>query len=168
MRKRFFFLSIVLCLAFLVSPALAGGKVDKSTGQVVYVSATWNDCSTPYTTEFAISRLIVRNRDRDRSITLNSVAVYGPDGQFVKELLGEEITLGPLASTSFVCSGSTLGVPPWPIEGGRPLFLVEWESDKKVNIPAIGAAHLLIRTYPDGYREYVGYSNSGGSVIEEK
>ena len=41
--------------------------------------------------------------------------------------------------------GAALGIPPHPIGGGRPSFIVEWAVSTKVNTPIIESFHVLVQ-----------------------
>ena len=175
MKKAIVFLSVALCLILLSTTAFAfGPKVKKSRGQTVFVAAAYSDLSYKKDdvtiNQVCVTRLIIRNTDLDLPITVNSVAFYDPDGNWVKEFLESPVLpvlINPLASITFLASGSTLGVDPYDIDGGRPCFLVEWEANRPTNVPSISGIVLILR--PDGnWVEFLAGMSGTGIVIEEK
>lgn len=133
-------LVLVLTLSAIAFPlsATASDLPTQSRGQVVYVPATWQNIHT--TGQTSASRLVVRNLDQANLILVKSVVFLDPDGQFVKNLLDglncagdpsggpTSITLNPMQTTSFVTRLSTVCVPQFPLDGGRPAWLVDWEA----------------------------------------
>jgi hypothetical protein len=104
MKKGAVFVSVLLCLVLATGTALAGKK---STGQTVYVPASYTDTSdydpdgNLLKSRITLTQLNIRNTDRNRSIEVKSVKFYDPDGQLVKEYLAEPEILDPLASVTF-------------------------------------------------------------------
>ena len=124
-------------------------SIPKALHGTIYVPAAYQQ--HPFTTadggvnQFILSRLIIRNTDMGHTIILNSARFYGPDGVLVHEFVNDPIGLPPLASTSFLTQGSALGIPPYPVAGGRPSFIVEWTATNRVNKPIIEALHVLVQ-----------------------
>jgi hypothetical protein len=155
MKKCFTLMVASAALVFALS-AFASNGASLSHGQVVYVGATWQDISS--TGQFSTSRLVIRNIDQSNSIIVQSVIFLDPDGQFVKNLLDgldcngsptggpTSVTLNPLQTTSFVTRDTTVCVPRYPLDGGRPAWLVEWKSINKKGVvpPNIGASNDIL------------------------
>jgi len=153
---------IVLTMAMLWSVGVLADNVGKASHGTVYVPASWQ--TSPYTTpvggvnQYIVSRLVIRNTDMNNSITLNSVRFHGPEGEFVHEFVTDPITLSALSSTSFLTNSSSLGIPAYPTDGGRPSFIVEWSASTKVNMPIIENLHIVVQG------ELVGVSLHGISI----
>jgi hypothetical protein len=148
MRKVSFLIALVVCLILVIIPAV-GQCVTLSRGQIVYAPAAHNCirydeengelCIRSFQTG-----LTIRNIDLNFPITLISIQLYDPDGNFVDEFLKSgPIILNHLASISFRTSGYYL----WGWEEGRPSFIVRWKSNRYVNAPIIETG----RTVLDGY-----------------
>ena len=139
----------VLIVAGLWGANVLADSIPKASHGTVYVPAAYQQ--HPFTTadgavnQFILSRLIIRNTDMGHTIIVNSARFYGPDGDLVHEFVTDPIGLPPLASTSFLTQGSALGIPPYPVAGGRPSFIVEWTATTKVNAPIIEILHVLVQ-----------------------
>jgi hypothetical protein len=155
--------------ALLWSTGVSAKDVPKASQGSVFVPASYIEL--PFTTvdgvknQIVITRLFVRNTDMNNSITVNSVRFYDPDGSLVKEFLITPITLSPLASISFGANGSTLGVPPYPVSGGRPSFIVDWSASAKVNTPIIENARVFAQFEFSGL-SYHGLAFTPGQPIQ--
>ena len=111
--------------------------------------------------------MIVRNLDPDNDIILTSVVFHAPDGSPVYQYLTETVRIEPWSSISYKTGYAYLGIPRYDKEGGRPFFIVEWESDKKVIAPNIDAAVSF--SVPDGTGfKVLSTGKEIGKVIEEK
>ncbi len=161
--------TFLLLLAFSLS--LATGALalcQQSRGQTVIVPASYNDVSVGQT-EIILCRLIIRNIDREKSMTLTSVGFYSPQGAWVKEFLTSPVIIGPLASVTYLASGATLGgIPPYNMNGGRPSFIVKWESTASMCAPSISVAHFIMHQYSETVWGEEAESSSLGIVLEEK
>ena len=145
MSKRYLILLVLSFAVFCGSAALAK-DVPKASQGTVYVPASYQELFiNSVVTQRIVSRLFIRNTDMDNSISVNSVRFYDPDGNFVREFVIDSMTLSPLASTSFAANGTTLPVSPYPQDGGRPFFIVEWSASAKVNTPIIENARVFVQ-----------------------
>lgn len=166
MKKRLIFVLISFCL-FLSSAAFAGRTI-YSRGQTVYVQASHN-LLLP-SAVYGGSALYVRNINTKSSqqVWLKSVAFYGPDGEFVKEFLDSSIPIGPLASKRFLATTDSLGVSPYPKDGGRPSWVVQWIADPNntawVLAPIIESARYVLIEGIEGLR-LVSTDWSNGTVL---
>ena len=171
MKKTVILISVMLCLILLTTTAFAFQPVKKSNGQLVYVSAAYIDASYmrdgEFINQFTTTKLIIRNIDLERPITLLSAAFYGPDGALVHEYVGAPIVIDPLRTAEFVTSFPVLGIPPFEQGEGLPCFLVEWEADKRVNEPLIEADISKVRLDGD-FIEFLSSSRVEGIVLQEK
>ena len=152
MKKLFTFAFISLCVLFY-SNAFAGPAV-YSRGQTVYVPGAHTNL-TPYAT-YEGSALYVRNVNSQASqgICLTSVAFYGPDGELVKEFLKKPVRIGPLASERFLASTETLGIEPYPMDGGEPSWVVHWIVDQNTTAwvlePIVEVERYILREDASG------------------
>ena len=145
MSKRYGIL-LVLFSALLWSAGVSAKDVPRASKGTVYVPASYQELFiNSAVTQRIVSRLFIRNTDMDNSISVNSVRFYDPDGNFVWEYVIDSMILSPLASTSFAANSSTLPVPPYPQDGGRPFFIVEWSASAKVNTPIIENARVFVQ-----------------------
>jgi hypothetical protein len=137
MRKNWTISGIVVFVSLLAVPASGFNLPEYSLGQVVYVPASFQNVST--TGQTSSSRLYIRNIDRKKNIVVKAVKFLNPDGQVVKNLLDgldcfgnpigpTTVPLSPLQTTTFITRTSTVCVPQYPLDGGRPAWIVEWES----------------------------------------
>ncbi len=137
---------LVLFSALLWSAGISAKDVPRASKGTVYVPASYQELFiNSAVTQRIVSRLFIRNTDMDNSISVNSVRFHDPDGNLVREFVIDSITLSPLASTSFGASGTTLPVLPYPQDGGRPFFIVEWSASAKVNTPIIENARVFVQ-----------------------
>lgn len=164
MKKIGIVVSISLCLILLSTSAFAWGWVKKSCGQTVYVPGF---AAEKFPDEFGFTRLIFRNVDPDRTVTITSLAGYNNVGEFVQEFLVEgPVPVEPWHSYSEIRMRDFPYVVPPHV--GRPFFILEWEANGRVITPNI-----------TGQVTMIGYSSSPspgtrnmvfvpGIVIEEK
>ena len=145
MSKRYGIL-LVLFSALLWSAGISAKDVPRASQGTVYVPASYQELFiNSAVTQRIVSRLFIRNTDMENSISVNSVRFYDPDGNFVREFVIDSMTLSPLASTSFAANSTTLPVSPYPQDGGRPFFIVEWSASAKVNTPIIENARVFVQ-----------------------
>jgi Protein of unknown function (DUF3124) len=174
MKKVAIFASVVLCLMLLSTTTFAGGSINKSRGQSVYTSAAYLDFSNGTVEQYVFTRLIIRNIDPDRPITVNFIEFYDQNGNFVKNFAETPITIDALKSITILASNSTLiplGLYPQDPNGGRSYFLIDWEADKRVITPIIGSSmSMVIREGDPGNTTYKITSMIvvGNRVLEEK
>ena len=154
MRKISFLIFFVVCLILITAPAY-GQSFEISKGQIVYVPAVHGYL---YGNEWmARTVLIIRNVDLNRRITVNSVELYGPDGNKVDyEFLAEPEELDPLESIAFLIPpppyvefwGPDAAIEPGIPKEGRPGFIVRWTAAKPVNTPIINSSAVIV--YQEG------------------
>ncbi|MBF0259924.1 MAG: DUF3124 domain-containing protein [Desulfamplus sp.] len=121
--------SVLFFPAFFAS---AGEPSALSNGQTLYVPA--------YSHIYAGNRelpvmltvtLSIRNTDLKHSMTVSSIEYYGTKGELLKKLIDKPIVIGALESIRYV-------IPQKDKSGGSGAnFLVEWHSDKSVNLPLV-------------------------------
>ena len=167
--KKIAVLSVVLSLILCSTTAFAGKKF---VGQTVYVPAAQNDFCMYDESEnlvleqYLLTRLIIRNIDPIKSITLTSVKFFDPDGVCVMEYLPDVIVLSPLASVTYVASPSVNKAPYYDKSGGRLSFIVQWEADENVNPPIIESARAFVTIGPEGERIVKALDVTPGTVIK--
>ena len=145
MSRRHLFL-LVLSFAVLCGSVALAKNVPKASQGTVYVPASYQELFiNSAVTQRIVSRLFIRNTDMDNSINVDSVRFHDPDGNFVKEFVIDSMSLSPLASTSFAANSTTIPVSPYPQDGGRPFFIVEWSAPAKVNTPIIENARVFVQ-----------------------
>jgi len=177
MRKAVILTSVILSLVLVAGLAFAGSVV-KSSGQTVYVSASFFEIVSPTNPDswVMVTRMVIRNTDPENAITINSVKYYSQNGEELYDYLNDEqptpngpidpigpITIDPFCSKSF--KTSSVLFDPHPVNEGRPFFLVEWEAGKRVIAPIIGAG---IATVNPGTGEVTSLLSTGSYVIKDK
>jgi len=150
MRKISFLIFFTVCLILVTAPAF-GQSFEISKGQIVYVPAFHGYL---YGTEWmARTVLVIRNVDLNRRITVNSVELYGPDGNKVDYVfLAEPEDLDPLASIAIPIPpppyvefwGPDATIEPGIPKEGRPGFIVRWRAAKPVNAPLIQSSTVIV------------------------
>ena len=107
-------------------------------GQMVYVpvySHIYAKGGKPFLLEATLS---IRNSDPKADLTIATVRYYDTNGELLRDYLEKPMLLKPLATIEFLVAQKE-------IEGGSGAnFIVEWESDKKVNKPIIEAVMIGI------------------------
>jgi hypothetical protein len=171
MKKTVILLSVALCLILLTTTAFAAQPVRKSIGQLVFVGASYIDLSymrgSEFIDQFTTTKLLIRNLDPERPITLLSVKFFGPDGALVHEYVDDPIVINPFIVAEFVTSFPVLGIPPFEEGAGQPYFLVEWEASRRVNEPLISADMSKVRRDGD-FIEFLASFNIEGILLREK
>jgi hypothetical protein len=183
--KKLIPVAVVSLVFILTMPAFGFDLPKQSFGQVVYVPASWQNIST--TGQTSSSRLYIRNIDRRKNIVVKSVKFLDPDGNVVKDLLDgrdcagvftgpTSVSLNPLHTTSFITRITTVCVPQFPLDGGRPAWLVEWEAaDRSYAVAPLISATADVLT-PTSIYGFTGppfviidaESSAGGTVLSEK
>jgi hypothetical protein len=164
MRKVFLLIAFVVCLILATAPAF-GQSFKISKGQIIYVPANHNYIIDG-TNWIVMTQLIIRNIDLNRQITVNSIELYGPDGETLLWEYLDEVELGPLNSMTFRPSLAA----PLSAEVGRPGWIVRWTASKAVNAPIIESTTAIVdsscasMTSPPCFR---GVSFSPARVIKE-
>jgi hypothetical protein len=110
------------------------GNGNLSNGQRIYVPVYSHIYSGNKERPFLLTvTLSIRNIDVESQIKINTVDYYATQGELLKKYIDESIILKPLESIRFV-------VPQRDESGGSGAnFIVEWKSDKTVNMPIIEA-----------------------------
>ena len=123
-----------------ISPSAIDNSIEYSaTHKLVYVPTYSHIYTQDDSREFDLAAtLSVRNTDPSTTISISNVTYYDSAGKLVRSYVEEAISLGPLASRSFVVAESdrTGGV------GAN--FIVEWSSTEEVSEPVVEA--VLIGT----------------------
>ena len=124
--------ALVFCMMFLAVPARADSRPRLSSGETVYVSVYSTVYSGPRKSPFQLAAMLsIRNTDPGYPITIMSADYYDNNGTLVDRYIGEQLTLGPLASTHFY-------IKEYDKRGGPGAnFLVKWRSAHAVNQPVI-------------------------------
>jgi hypothetical protein len=168
MKKRSIFLTLALCLIFATT-AFAGELIKRSKGQTVHVTASNIDLSLSIppalpVDQWAGSRLIIHNRDPEKSIKIVSIKYYNPDGELVTDFVNNLTTdeIGPFASISV-----GIGIERYDNNQGRPCVIVKWEAKTLVNPPCITGSTAIV-TMVDGVIRFHALISVEGTVIKEK
>jgi hypothetical protein len=146
MKKILILLLVAMCLFVLSINAFAESSKKKQT---VYVPAVHNDLSVESESRIGLTRLVIRNIDLQKPITLISVDFYDSDGTLIKEYLDSKLSLGPLASITFINDDLQNLYP----NGDRPSFIVKWEGDKGVNSPIIASSIGILTLDPNHHNK---------------
>lgn len=139
-------------------PALAGGKVGLSKGQLVYVPSfayVYHGVKRDYS---LASTLVIRNTDPEKTIKIVSVDYHGPDGKLLCRHLKKALTLAPLASLRFIIAK---GGDIEPKTSGATSFMVKWTANSRATMPRIEA--IAIGSTSSQGISFV----SGGQVVKE-
>ena len=143
--------------ATVLSPIAATAvEIFKSRGQKVYVPVYSHIYSGDKEYPFYLAATVsIRNTDPNHSITIVTVDYHDSDGKLVANYLKTPLVLGKMASVRYVVKESDK-------KGGSGAnFIVEWQSDEKVNPPIIESIMI-------GTQSQQGLSfSSRGQVIEE-
>lgn len=138
MRTTFLrLIAAVLAVAFLSLPALAGRKLNVSTGQTVYVPIYSHIYQGPKGKPYNLSALLsIRNVDRNHAITVTSVKYYDNNGAMVKDHFAEPVVIKPMATREvYVSEGDLTG-------GSGANFTVKWKAEKDTAVPVIQAVMI--------------------------
>ena len=131
--KQVLFILVALLIAGSLTSFSHGSEGSRHTkGQTVLVPLYSNIFVGNKEIDWYMSSLVsVRNTDPAHSITISRVEYYDSNGKFVRKHLEKPKKLNPMGSAYFyVKTSDTAG-------GWGANFLVEWESEKKVNEPII-------------------------------
>lgn len=103
-----------------------------ASGQTVYVPAYSHIYSgNREVPSFLAVTLSIRNTDPNHSIRILVVNYYETEGSLVKKLVFSPLTLSAMGSTRYI-------IPQKDKAGGSGAnFIVEWEADRKINVPII-------------------------------
>ncbi|THB75736.1 MAG: DUF3124 domain-containing protein [Desulfobacteraceae bacterium] len=132
MKRSCFFPCLLIFLFFLSSVSHAGDETGLTEGQTIYVPAYSHIYIGSTEKEFSLTiTLSIRNIDLDNPIEITIVDYYETQGKLLKKYLNKPITLKPLESLRYV-------IPEKDKSGGSGAnFIVEWKSDKPVNLPIV-------------------------------
>ena len=127
-----FILAALLMASSLTSFSQASEGRRQTKGQTVYVPLYSNIFVGDREITWQLSALLsIRNTDPALPITISRVEYYDSNGILVRRYLEKTKQVNPMASVYFyVKTSDTAG-------GWGANFLVEWESEKKVNEPII-------------------------------
>ena len=130
-------IAVLPALMFLSAAVAAGGEVQVSKGQTLYVPIYSHVYSGDKEQPFLLAAILsIRNTDPDKPITINSVIYYDTDGKQVNAYLSQPRELPALASTRFV-------VPESDTSGGSGAkFIVQWQADIQVTPPVVEAVMI--------------------------
>jgi hypothetical protein len=127
---------LILFMLSLLSVSAMTVRADEivplSLGQKLYVPAYSHIFIGNREQSFMLTvTLSIRNIDTKHPITITSVEYFDTQGKLVKKYLSQAVSLNPLESTHYI-------VPEKDTAGGVGAnFIVEWRSEKAVNLPVI-------------------------------
>ena len=129
---KFVFTLLSFCLVLPLSLSAAESNPKLSQGQLVYVPAYSHIYSGDREKPFLLTvTLSIRNIDTEHRINVRSVEYYETQGKLLKKKIQEPLTVNPLESLRYV-------IPESDKSGGSGAnFIVEWHSDRPVNMPII-------------------------------
>jgi hypothetical protein len=133
MTKYFMCFFIVLSGSLFFPLCLhAENRIALSKAQRVYVPAYSHIYSGDKEKPFLLTvTLSIRNIDPAHQIKITRVDYYETQGKLLKKYIDSPISLNPLESLRYV-------IPERDKSGGSGAnFIVEWQSDKRVNMPII-------------------------------
>lgn len=165
--KKVMLLAVVFGVVLSWSLALATPR-EYSSGQVVFAPAAYNDQNEDG--DFTASAISIKNINvqADQWIRVTSVAFYSPQGEFVKEFLDSPVVLGPLGSMGFMANEESLGIPPYPMRGPRPSWIVQWHMNYNLTtwpqVPFIESSRFLF-DHEEGKTEMTDMTYTNGISI---
>ncbi len=175
MKKFYILITLIGIIITLSAFSERSLSISRSTGQTVYVPATFvkffygsPEPGGQPRKETTATRLIIRNLDRKNTLRLISVDYYDPTGTLVKQYIDNEVQIAPFHSVTYLASQGELGITPFPVEGGRPFFLVKWSSiaGKRISQPIIESARLITGPDTSGQWGTLALDVTPGTVIE--
>jgi len=130
---------LVLLTGLVSRPAYAHDVLSK--GETVYVSIYSHVYSGPKNQPFQLTAmLIARNTDPKHNITITRADYYDTQGKLVEQYVKNPLILKPLES-------SYLSIKEHDERGGAGAnFVVQWQSEAKVNQPIIESVILGTRS----------------------
>ena len=131
-RQCIIFLGILLFLP--VSLSAADKRMELSKGQRIYTPAYSHIYSGDKERPFLLTvTLSIRNIDPTHLIKITSVNYNETQGKLLKRFVDKPVSLRPLEALRYI-------IPERDKRGGSGAnFIVEWQSDKRVNRPIIEA-----------------------------
>jgi len=157
MKMKAHISTVAVLLVLGLSCVIADATVQKKTGQTIYVPVYSHIYSGNRERAFNLAvTLSIRNTDSKNAITLAVVDYYDSHGVMVRHYLGENLTVGPMASIRYVVKESdTTG-------GSGANFIVVWSSKTAVSPPVLESVMI-------GTQSQQGLSfTSRGVVISEE
>ena len=171
MKRTALVLSVAFCLIFLSTAVFAEKATDnKSSGQTVYVAASYNHCANSLTDQYNFSKVSIRNVDPNYPITLTRVTFYGQNAAGdvdIIEMLGDPVVPVVIEGwgRKIYSTTSGLGIPAYECNEGNQTFIVEWEAENKVIEPIIVGVQFMFNWNTGEVSSMVTYD---GRIIEEK
>lgn len=140
MKKHCFSVCIICSIFFCLLVALpdqAEGQSALSKGETIYVPAYSHIYSGNREKPFLLTITVsIRNVDPKHPIQITTVSYYETQGKFLKHYVEKPAILAPLGSLRYI-------VPEGDKTGGSGAnFIVEWKSDKPVNLPIVEAVMI--------------------------
>ena len=131
--KQVLFILVALLIAGSLTSFSHGSEGSRHTkGQTVLVPLYSNIFVGNKEIDWYMSSLVsVCNTDPAHSITISRVEYYDSNGKLVRKYLEKSRKINPRGSAYFFIKNSETA------EGWGAIFLVEWNSEKKVNEPII-------------------------------
>ena len=151
-----YFLMLLLTICFsLPRFVFADEKIMLTDGQTVYVPAYSHIYSGNRENPFPLTvTLSIRNIDPKHSIKITVVDYYETQGKRLKKYLDEPRTLNPMESLRYI-------IPERDKSGGSGAnFIVEWKSDKSVNVPIIESIMIGAQN-----QQGVSFTSRGRSIV---
>ena len=130
-------IATILAVAVFSLPALAGRKLNVSSGQTVYVPIYSHIYQGPKGKPYNLSGLLsIRNVDYDHAITVTSVKYYDDNGTLMKDHFAEPVTIEPMGTREVYVSERDLS------GGSGANFTVKWKGEKNTAVPVIQAVMI--------------------------
>lgn len=138
-------------------PCWADSKIEKSTGQTIYVPVYSHiyigDKEFPF---YLTATLSIRNTDPKHSMTILEVNYHDSNGKLIKKYLDEPKVLNPLASTRYVIQESDKS------GGSGASFIVKWKSDPPICFPIIESVMIGTRA-----QQGISFTSRGQIIADE-
>ncbi|MEZ7196145.1 DUF3124 domain-containing protein [Pseudodesulfovibrio karagichevae] len=130
-------IAAILAVAVLSLPALAGRKLNVSSGQTVYVPIYSHIYQGPKGKPYNLSALLsIRNVDQKRTITVTSVKYYDNHGTLVKDHFAAPVSIPPMGTREvYVSERDQSG-------GSGANFTVRWQAEGGAAVPVIQAVMI--------------------------
>jgi hypothetical protein len=153
----FFILLLSLCF-FSPQTVYADKKVELSDGQTIYVPAYSHIYIGNREQLFLLTvTLSIRNIDPKHQIKITLVDYYETQGKLLKKYVEKPVILKPLESLRYI-------IPERDTSGGSGAnFIVEWKSDKFVNLPIVES--IMIGTQN---QQGISFTSRGREIITSK
>jgi len=174
MKRTVLVLSVTISLIFMLSAICAAdGGIQKCSEQTLIVGASYIELNTINGPPQNVwSSFTVRNVDPEHEITVVRVDFHDPQGAFVKGFIPPDngVVINSYESKTWRVSPATIdGLDEYSNEDGRPFFIVEWVSDKKVIKPMISSAAVFVEFDTTFYTiDYKAATNLDVKVVDQK